>query len=98
RSRPLPRVVPHTSALVEAGRMQEAIAVASEGHEHALSDRVAIHQIWFGFMVGRSLLLQGQPVSGRRWFHQAATLARATGFDGPRRVALVGMAICAAQV
>ena len=80
-------------ALTESGRLGEAEQLAQAGAEIVAARRVPIAQIWFASNLGRIATLQGRVASARRHFAEAAGLAQANFFAGPRRLALAGLAL-----
>ncbi|WP_426574655.1 LuxR C-terminal-related transcriptional regulator [Aquihabitans sp. McL0605] len=88
-------IVAQAFALTDAGRLSEAHDLAMAGHAITVADRSIIGQIWFALNLGRIAILQGHPATARRWYAEGTGLARATGFDGPRRLGLAGLAIAA---
>lgn len=84
-------------ALSEAGRLAEAEEVAKAGAEQVASNRVYIAQIFFAVNLGRIALLQGRLATARRYYAEAAGLAEASRFAGPRRLALSGLALAHAM-
>jgi ATP/maltotriose-dependent transcriptional regulator MalT len=84
-------------ALSEAGQLAEAEKVAKAGAEQVASNRVYIAQIFFGVNLGRIALMQGRLETARRYYAEAAGLAEASRFAGPRRLALSGLAVAHAM-
>jgi len=84
-------------ALMEAGRLAEARAVAAAAYERTLADGIAITRVWATTLLGRCALLEGRPATAARWQREAARLAGRVGFDGPRRLAEAGLAVALAQ-
>lgn len=76
------------NALLEAGRLAEARAIASRGYERASRGGPPLARDWYGLGLGRAALLGGQPRSAARWLAECAELSSRTGFDGPRRLEL----------
>jgi DNA-binding CsgD family transcriptional regulator/tetratricopeptide (TPR) repeat protein len=95
---PATHVVNQVFALTEAGRLGEAERLARAGAEVVASHRVPIAQIWFAANLGRVATLQGRVATARRYFAEAAGLAEATNFGGPRRMALSGLALAHAML
>ena len=94
---PATHVVNQVFALTEAG-LAEAEQLARAGAEVVASHRVPIAQIWFAANLGRIALLQGKPVTARRYCAEAAGLAQANRFAGPQRLALSGLALAQAML
>jgi DNA-binding CsgD family transcriptional regulator len=85
-------------ALTEAGRLAEAEQLARAGADIVASLRIPIAQIWFAANLGRVATLQGRLATARRYFAEAAGLAEANHFAGPRRMALSGLALAHAML
>ena len=90
---PATHIINHVFALTEAGRLAEAEQLARAGAEVVASKRVPIAQIWFAANLGRVTTLQGRIATARRYYAEAAGLAQANRFAGPRRLALSGLAL-----
>ena len=60
--------------------------------------RVPIAQIWFAANLGRVATLQGRLATARRYYAEAAGLAQANRFAGPRCIALSGLALAHAML
>ena len=95
---PAMHVVNQVFALTEAGRLAEAEQLARAGAELVASYRVPIAQIFFAANLGRVAILQGRLATARRYYAEAAGLAEANRFAGPRRVALSGLALAHAML
>ena len=95
---PATHIVNQVFALTEAGRLAEAEQLARTGAEVVASHRVPIAQIWFAANLGRVATLQGRVATARRYYAEAAGLAQANGFAGPRRLALSGLALAQAML
>jgi DNA-binding CsgD family transcriptional regulator len=95
---PAMHIVNQVFALTEAGRLGEAEQLARAGAEIVASHRVPIAQIWFAANLGRVAILQGRVAAARRYYAEAAGLAEANRFAGPRRVALSGLALAHAML
>jgi DNA-binding CsgD family transcriptional regulator len=95
---PATHVINQVFALTEAGRLAEAEQLARAGAEVAASHRVPIAQIWFAANLGRVATLQGRMATARRYYAEAAGLAQAHHFAGPRRMALSGLALAHAML
>ena len=95
---PAMHIVNQVFALTEAGRLAEAEQLARAGAEIVASQRVPIAQIWFAANLGRVATLQGRVATARRYYAEAAGLAQANNFAGPRRVALSGVALTHAML
>src|SRR5215831_5234228 len=95
---PAMHIVNEAFALTEAGRLAEAEQLARAGAEIVAADRVPIAQIFFAVNLGRVAILQGRVATARRYYAEAAGLAEANHFAGPRRVALSGLALAHAML
>jgi DNA-binding CsgD family transcriptional regulator len=95
---PAMHIVNQVFALTEAGRLAEAEQLARAGVEVVASYRVPIAQIFFAANLGRVAILQGRVATARRYYAEAAGLAEANRFAGPRRVALSGLALAHAML
>ena len=95
---PAMHIVNQVFALTEAGRLAEAEQLARAGTEIVASQRVPIAQIFFAVNLGRVATLQGRVATARRYYAEAAGLAQASHFAGPRRVALSGLALAHAML
>jgi ATP/maltotriose-dependent transcriptional regulator MalT len=85
-------------ALAEAGRLDEGEQIIRAGLEVVASDRVPIAQFWFALTLGRISTLRGRIATAGRYFAEAAGLAEAHFFAGPRRLALAGLAMAQAML
>ena|SRR5215469_2868503 len=94
---PAMHLVNQAFALSEAGRLAEAERIARAGAELVASNRVYIAQIFFAANLGRVALLQGRLATAGRYYAEAAGLAEASRFAGPRRLALSGLAVAHAM-
>jgi len=95
---PAMHLVNQVFALTEAGRLADAGQLGREGAEIVAARRVPIAQIFFAANLGRVATLQGQLVTARRYYAEAAGLAEAHRFAGPRRLALSGLALAYAML
>jgi len=95
---PATHIVSQVFALTEAGRLAEAEQLARAGADIVASHRVPIAQIWFAANLGRVAILQGRVATARRYFAEAAGLAEASRFAGPRFMALSGLALAHAML
>jgi DNA-binding CsgD family transcriptional regulator/tetratricopeptide (TPR) repeat protein len=95
---PAMHLVNQVFGLTEAGRLAEAEQLARAGAEMVASYRVPIAQIFFAANLGRVAILQGRLATARRYYAEAAGLAEANRFAGPRRVALSGLALAHAML
>ncbi len=95
---PAMHLVNQVFALTEAGRLADAEQLARAGAEIVASHRVPIAQIFFAANLGRVATLQGRVATARRYYAEAAGLAEANRFAGPRRLALSGLALAHAML
>jgi DNA-binding CsgD family transcriptional regulator len=95
---PAMHLVNQVFALAEAGRLADAEQLARAGAEIVASNRVPIAQIFFAANLGRVATLQGRLATARRYYAEAAGLAEASHFAGPRRLALSGLALAHAML
>src|SRR6516164_9058494 len=95
---PAMHLVNQAFALAEAGRLAEAEQLALAGAEIVAANRVPIAQIFFAVNLGRVATLQGRLDTARRYYAEAAGLAQAHRFTGPRRLALSGLALAHAML
>jgi DNA-binding CsgD family transcriptional regulator len=95
---PAMHMVNQVFALTEAGRLAEAEQLARAGAQAVASQRVPIAQIFFAANLGRVATLQGRLATARRYYAEAAGLAEASRFAGPRRLALSGLALACAML
>jgi DNA-binding NarL/FixJ family response regulator len=94
---PAMHLVNQVFALTEAGQLTQAERLARAGLEIVASQRVPIAQIFFAANLGRVATLQGRLATARRYYAEAAGLAEAHHFAGPRRLALSGLALAYAM-
>lgn len=95
-SHPAFQRVPLVLALTEAGL--PAAEACREG-EHAYAELTAAGspvRIWLAVLLGRAHWLAGHPVTARRWWAEAATVARSIDHAMALRLVLAGLAACAA--
>jgi DNA-binding CsgD family transcriptional regulator len=95
---PAMHIVNQVFALTEAGRLAEAEQLARAGAETIASYRVPVAQIFFAANLGRVATLRGRMATARRYYAEAAGLAEANRFAGPRRLALSGLALAHAML
>jgi DNA-binding CsgD family transcriptional regulator/tetratricopeptide (TPR) repeat protein len=95
---PAMHVVNQVFALTEAGRLAEAEHLVRAGADTVASHRVPIAQIFFAANLGRVAILQGRIATARRYYAEAAGLAEANRFAGPRWLALSGLALACATL
>ena len=95
---PAMHLVNQVFALTEAGRLAEAEQLALAGADIVAVNRVPVVQIFFAASLGRVATLQGRLATARRYYAEAAGLAQASKFVGPRRMALSGLALSCAML
>jgi DNA-binding NarL/FixJ family response regulator len=95
---PAMHLVNQVFALAEAGRLAEAEQLARAGAQIVAAPRVPIAQIFFAANLGRVATLQGRVATARRYWAEAAGLAAAHRFAGPRRLTLSGLALAHAML
>src|SRR5215472_5561478 len=95
---PAMHLVNQVFALAEAGRLAEAEQLARAGAEIVAANRVPIAQIFFAINLGRVATLRGRLGAARGYYAEAAGLAEAHRFAGPRRLALSGLALAHAML
>ena len=95
---PAMHLVNQVFALAEAGQLADAEQLARAGAEIVAAHRVPIAQIFFAANLGRVATLQGRLAAARRYYAEAAGLAQAHRFAGPRRLALSGLALAHAML
>ena len=95
---PAMHIVNQVFALTETGRLAEAEQLARAGADIVASYRVPIAQIFFAANLGRVATLQGRMATARRYYAEAAGLAEANRFAGPRCLALAGLALAHAML
>jgi len=95
---PAMHIVNQVFALTEAGRLAEAEQLARAGAEIVASYRVPVAQIFFAANLARVATLQGRMATARRYYAEAAGLAEANRFAGPRCLALSGLALAHAML
>ncbi|MBT2392237.1 helix-turn-helix domain-containing protein [Streptomyces sp. ISL-1] len=94
---PAVQLISVNHALSSHGRLAEAREVGRRGYaELARVSSTPVPQIWLAFSLGRTEWLAGHPASARRWYAEAAALARAYHHIRPLGPALSGLAACAA--
>lgn len=94
-SHPAFQRIPLVLALTEAGRPAEA----RRAGESAYAELVAVDsvvRVWLAVLLGRTEWLAGRPATARRWWAEAAALARTFDHAMALRLVLAGLAACAA--
>lgn len=87
--------IPTVLALAEAGRLVTALTTAERAYGQ-LTESSLITRSWMALVLGRTQWLAGHPRSARRWYAEAAALARTINLAKALRPALAGLAACAA--
>lgn len=85
-------------ALTNAGRLDEAHALADFGYGAAVNNRSLIGQMWFALELGRIALMRGDALTADRWFREQVALCRGTGHRRPVTLGLGGLAIASAYL
>ncbi|HQZ35084.1 MAG TPA: LuxR C-terminal-related transcriptional regulator [Ilumatobacteraceae bacterium] len=80
-------------AMIEGGRLNEAMTLAADGYEHAVANARPLTQFWFSLLVARIHLLRGAVATALREFSSAAAMGADSGLAGPARSAMVGVVI-----
>lgn len=94
-SHPAFQRIPLVLALTEAGRPAEARRTGEAAYaELVVADSVV--RVWVAVLLGRTEWLSGRPVTARRWWAEAAALARTFDHAMALRPVLAGLAACAA--
>ncbi|MFE9139670.1 LuxR C-terminal-related transcriptional regulator [Streptomyces sp. NPDC007355] len=93
-SHPAIQRVPLVLALSEAGRLSEARQTGEKAYAELVADDMV--RIFLALLLGRTEWLAGHIASARRWWAEAAALARAINLAKILRLALGGIAACAA--
>ncbi|MGW1617273.1 LuxR C-terminal-related transcriptional regulator [Streptomyces sp. NPDC002285] len=93
-------------ALTEAGRLVEARRTGRQAFAHLLNSEVEttglfnpsppMFTMWAAYFLARAEWLAGHPATARRWYAEAAALARAHHHVKPMRLVLSGITACAA--
>ncbi|WP_460061025.1 LuxR C-terminal-related transcriptional regulator [Streptomyces sp. YKOK-I1] len=94
-SHPAFQRIPLVLALTEAGRPAEARRAGESAYaELVAADSVV--RVWLAVLLGRTEWLAGRPATARRWWAEAAALARTFDHAMALRLVLAGVAACAA--
>ncbi|MFC9842402.1 LuxR C-terminal-related transcriptional regulator [Streptomyces sp. NPDC060223] len=92
---PATQLGPLALALAETGRLADACRMGHRAYsEHTVSSTTG--RIWSAVSSGRIEWLAGHPAGARRWYSEAAALARTVDGAIALRPALSGLAACAA--
>jgi DNA-binding CsgD family transcriptional regulator len=79
-------------ALTEHGELDEASALAEAGYEGAIAAGSTIGQTWFTLHLARLDHLRGRVASAERWVRETLALCPPGTWQGPRSIALGGVA------
>ncbi|MCX5233112.1 AAA family ATPase [Streptomyces sp. NBC_00233] len=82
-------------ALTEDGRLDDANAVGERAYAQLTTPDTFV-RAWMAVTLGRAQWQAGHPASARRWWSEAAAVARTIDFAMALRLALGGIAGCAA--
>ena len=83
-------------AMIEAGRLGEALTIAEENYERAVTNARPLTQFWFALLLAKVNLCQGAAAVALKHFVVARALALDVGLGGPTRSAVIGVAVCQA--
>ncbi|MFB7867862.1 LuxR C-terminal-related transcriptional regulator [Streptomyces sp. NPDC056069] len=89
--------VPLVLALTEAGRLAEAREMGEQAYALLVPSGVLL-RAWMAAFIGRAEWLAGNPLQARKWWAEGAALARSIDHIKVLRLALGGIAACAAQL
>lgn len=95
---PAMHLVAEALAKTEAGRLDDALSVASTGHELALAAGARDGQAWFALTLGRVQMMKGDVDAARRSFVEAVAAFGQLHSPGPQRWALAGLVLVDAAV
>ncbi len=87
--------IPLALALAEAGHLDDARSMGEDAYMR-LTDSSLMARTWTAVFLGRTHWLAGHPASARRWYAEAAALARSIDHAKALRPALAGLAASAA--
>ena len=85
-------------AMIEAGRLLDAVNAAGEGYRVALVEGADQIRAWFATMLGRAEILLGRTEAAVRSSREATSLHRAGGQFGMARLGLTGLALSLAHL
>ncbi|OQR61532.1 helix-turn-helix transcriptional regulator [Streptomyces maremycinicus] len=94
-SHPAFQRIPLVLALTEAGRPAEARRVGESAYAELVAADLVV-RVWVAVLLGRTEWLAGRPGTARRWWAEAAALARTFDHAMALRLVLAGLAACAA--
>ena len=78
-------------SMIEAGRLAEAIELATKEYEEAVTIARPLSQFWFMLILGRAHICTGQAATSLRYFTNARALGLDSGLAGPARSAVIGI-------
>lgn len=79
-------------ALTEHGALDDATTLAQAGYAAAIGAGSTIGQTWFTLHLARLDHLRGRPAGAERWLRETLALCPPGSWQGPRAVALEGIA------
>ncbi|MEV6332972.1 LuxR C-terminal-related transcriptional regulator [Streptomyces sp. NPDC051909] len=85
-------------ALTESGRLSEARALGQRTFDELAAAHAPLPRVWTSFFLARMEWIAGHPAAARKWYAEAAALARAYGHFRAYSMAMSGLAACAALV
>ncbi|MGW6016288.1 LuxR C-terminal-related transcriptional regulator [Streptomyces sp. NPDC055210] len=94
-SHPAFQRIPLVLALTEAGRLADARREGENAYTELTASGAGV-RVWMAVVLGRTEWLAGHPAAARRWWAEAAALARSIDHSMALRVVLPGLAACAA--
>ncbi|WP_188114424.1 ATP-binding protein, partial [Streptomyces apricus] len=94
-SHPAFQRIPLVLALTEAGRLADARREGETAYAELTVSGSGV-RVWMAVVLGRAEWLAGHPAAARRWWAEAAVLARGIDHAMALRVVLPGLAACAA--
>ena len=83
-------------ATIEHGSLDDARALASFGYDECVTSGALLGQIWFCMNLARIAMFTGHPVTTLKWAREILAATRASGWLGPRAIALNGFAAASA--
>lgn len=95
---PALHLVVRSFALCEAGRIDEAVTVASEAHHAVVVDMVTMDQMWSALNAARAELFAGRLDAAQRWAREALAITRRTHVATGERLALTVLAAALGQL
>ncbi|WP_369199123.1 helix-turn-helix transcriptional regulator [Streptomyces djakartensis] len=82
--------------LTENGRLKDALLLGTQAFDDLLAANLSLPRVWMAFHLGRAEWVAGHIQASRRWFAEAASLARNLPVPIAGRLALKGLSACAA--